>query len=109
MGAKAQQVKYGIDNDNVPTRKELEQFSWKTGRVIRLLIKPESSKARKLLWSECKGVLKKVLVIEKFNSGVFIPECVRQDVIETKLLTMLEKLRNYLAKRQTGDIAPPDE
>lgn len=96
------------------TRKEFAQFCWKVGRAARQLVKPDFSPERGMLWHECKGVLKQVamaighgsgaesgqvLVIEKFQPGVFTDAQVRKDVLETQLIETLEKLISYLRRR----------
>jgi len=105
---KIEQIDAGMRTGHAPTRKELESFVWKTGRVVRLLVKPEASEARKIFWSECKGILKEVIVIEKFHPGVFTSNCVREDVIEKSLLSMLQRLLKYTLKRKNGEVRAPD-
>merc|ERR1712113_1277295 len=55
------------------------------------------------------GFLKQALVIEKFNPGVFTASCVREDIIETNLLKMMNDLVKYTKKRQSGAIPAPKE
>jgi len=107
LEAKISQLDNGIRMGQTPTRKELESFIWKTGRVLRHLIKPEDSEARKIFWSEAKGILKKVLIIEKFNPGVFTNACVREDVIEGDLLSTLQKMLIYTKRRSEGKVEAP--
>merc|ERR1712137_274270 len=71
--------------------------------------KPETSDETRTFWSECKGILKRVLVIEKFNPGVFVADCVREDMIERDLLATLQKLRKYTQSRADGKIAAPNQ
>mmetsp|Transcript_38832 Transcript_38832/g.77004 ORF Transcript_38832/g.77004 Transcript_38832/m.77004 type:complete len:206 (-) Transcript_38832:161-778(-) len=109
LTAKIEQLESGIKSNLTPTRRELEQFVWKTGRVVRLLIKPETDEARKIFWSETKGILKDVMVVEKFNPGSFTSSCVREDVLEKGLLLTLTKLLKYTESRKRGSIAAPNE
>mmetsp|Transcript_65561 Transcript_65561/g.152308 ORF Transcript_65561/g.152308 Transcript_65561/m.152308 type:complete len:212 (+) Transcript_65561:56-691(+) len=109
LETKVEQIEVGVRTGHTPTRKELESFIWKTGRVIRLLVKPEASEARKIFWSECKGILKEVIVIEKFNPGVFTPNCVREDILEKHLQQMLQKLLKYTKRRKNGEITAPEQ
>jgi len=109
LETKIQQIDNGLKTGHSPTRKEFESFTWKTGRVIRQIVKPEANEDRKTFWSECKGVLKKIIVIEKFNAGVFTPDCVREDVNENDLLLVLQKLEKYGRARKDGTIAKPDK
>merc|ERR1712039_352695 len=102
---KVTQLDRGIKEGKAPTRDQLEQYVWKTGRVLRMLINPEGSFDRKVLWGECKGGLKKVLILEKFNAGVFSTECIKKDIIETDLHIALTKLLKYLEGRASGLIA----
>mmetsp|Transcript_124632 Transcript_124632/g.360558 ORF Transcript_124632/g.360558 Transcript_124632/m.360558 type:complete len:210 (+) Transcript_124632:119-748(+) len=109
LETKVRQVEENVSAGVPASRKDLELYIWKTGRVVRLLVKPEASPAREIFWSECKGILKQCLAIEHFNAGVFRPECVQKDILETHLLKMLEKLLDYTRRRLSGQIAPPDE
>uniref|UniRef100_A0A7S1SFJ2 Uncharacterized protein n=1 Tax=Alexandrium catenella TaxID=2925 RepID=A0A7S1SFJ2_ALECA len=108
LETKVEQIDMGIKSGNTPTRKELENFTWKTGRIIRLIIKPEASEDRKIFWHESKGFLKQVLNIDKFNPGVFTSSAVREDIIESGLLSTLRKLLEYAKGRKEGKIAAPD-
>merc|ERR1712146_357792 len=85
LDTKIDQLDTGIRLNQIPSRSDLEKFTWKTGRVVRMLVKPEQDADRKLFWSECKGILKKVLNIENFNPGVFQSSAVREDIIEKDL------------------------
>merc|ERR1712133_76776 len=78
---------------------------------VRQLIKPEASGVgdRAIFWSEIKGILKECLVFEKFNPGVFDKECVKKEVLEKNLQTMLENIAKYTKKRQLGKIKAPTE
>jgi len=109
LDTKIDQLDTGIRLGQVPSRQDLEKFTWKTGRVVRMLVKPEKSEDRKMFWSECKGILKKVLVIENFNPGVFQSSAVRQDIIETDLLACLQLFKKYTKDRSEGKVAKPDE
>lgn len=109
LDTKIDQLDTGMQLGHTPTRRELENFTWKTGRVIRQLVKPETSDETRTFWSECKGILKRVLVIEKFNPGVFVADCVREDMIERDLLSTLQKLRKYTQSRADGKIAAPKQ
>jgi len=109
LSAKIEQIDTGIKHSQTPTRKELEQFIWKTGRVVRLLVSPEKDEARKIFWSEVKGILKEVMHIEQFSAGTFVPGCVREDVLEKSLLMTLQKLLKYTQARKQGSIAAPGE
>lgn len=109
LETKVRQVEENISAGVPASRKDLETYIWKTGRVVRLLVKPEASAARDIFWSECKGILKQCIAIEHFNAGIFRPECVHKDVLETHLLKMLSKLLEYTMKRQRGEIEAPSE
>jgi len=111
LTAKVEQIDIGIRQNQTPTRRDLENFVWKTGRVVRLLIKPETNEARKIFWSEMKGILKEVMHIEKFNPGVpqSAASCVREDVLEKGLLLTLQKLLKYTKSRKQGTISAPGE
>ncbi|CAL1160010.1 unnamed protein product [Cladocopium goreaui] len=109
LAKRLDQVETGIDQNEVLTRQEFAQACWKIGRTVRQLIKPDYSEERGILWHECKGALKQVLVIEKFQPGVFMDNCVRSDVVEKDLAEMLRRLVTYLKKRQSGAIHQPIE
>lgn len=108
---KAQQLNANILGGHAPTRSELEIYVWKTCRVVRQLIKPEANGVgdRAIFWSEIKGILKDCLVLEKFNPGVFDQDCVKKDILESNLKTMLENIAKYTKKRQSGKIKAPKE
>mmetsp|Transcript_71684 Transcript_71684/g.186407 ORF Transcript_71684/g.186407 Transcript_71684/m.186407 type:complete len:210 (+) Transcript_71684:75-704(+) len=108
LDTKVAQLETNAKAQHPPTRKELEIFVWKCGRVVRLLVKPEASNAREIFWSECKGLLKKCLIIEKFNPSSFTSEAVRPDIVENDLLEMLRQLTRYTSQRKSGRIAAPD-
>ena len=107
LNAKIRQIDAGVRQGHVPSGRELEQFGWKTWRVISQLVSPEKSAARKIFWSECKGISKKVLVIENFNAGQFVPQCVREDIFEQDLLATLQRLQTYTKNRQSGVVVTP--
>eukprot|EP00927_Polykrikos_kofoidii_P061404 TRINITY_DN56240_c0_g1_i1.p1 TRINITY_DN56240_c0_g1~~TRINITY_DN56240_c0_g1_i1.p1 ORF type:complete len:233 (-),score=40.33 TRINITY_DN56240_c0_g1_i1:109-741(-) len=109
INSKVEHLNLGIKSGSVPTRGELEKICWKTGRLVRQLAQPEKSKEREIFWSECKGILKRVLVIESFNAGVFTSASVKPDVIESDVLSCFETLVKYVAKRRKGLIAAPEE
>lgn len=109
LSAKIKQLEDNVKSASPPTRKELEIFVWKTTRVTRGLVKPEASPAREIFWNECKGVLKKVVVFEKFNPGVFLSESVKDDIYESTLLETIKKLKHYTHQRMTGKIEAPKE
>merc|ERR1712194_253778 len=106
---KTEQLEENVRAGKPPTRKDLEIYIWKTGRVVRMLVKPQENKSREIFWSECKGVLKDCILMDKFNPGVFTPECVRTDIIETNLLSMVKKLLKFTGQRRTGERAAPRE
>jgi len=106
---KTEQLEENVRAGKAPSRKDLEIYIWKTGRVCRMLVKPQENKSRDIFWSECKGVLKDCIVLEKFNPGVFTPECVRTDIIETNLLSMVKKLLRLTTQRKSGERSAPKE
>merc|ERR1712216_229527 len=104
LAVKISQLESGIAQGAVPNRSEFEQLVWMTGRVIRVIVKPDKSPERKTFWSECKGWLKDVIVIELFNAGQFTKESVRKDVMEKDLLLCLQKLEKYTRGRSEGKV-----
>eukprot|EP00434_Breviolum_minutum_P000734 symbB.v1.2.000647.t1/scaffold28.1/size414311/1 len=104
-----EEVDLGMQRGEVLSRKEFSMACWRIGRTTRQMIKPEFSEERGILWHECKGALKQVLVLEKFQHAVFMDNCVRTDVVEKHLAEMLRSLLPYLKKRQTGEIPAPIE
>lgn len=111
LEAKYKQTEEMVRAGNAAPRQDIERYIWKTGRVVRLVVLPEKqvTKAREIFWSECKGLLKQCIVLEKFNVGVFTPDSVREDVIESNLLNMLQKLLKYTKQRRSGEIPAPKE
>eukprot|EP00931_Biecheleriopsis_adriatica_P004558 TRINITY_DN106205_c0_g1_i1.p1 TRINITY_DN106205_c0_g1~~TRINITY_DN106205_c0_g1_i1.p1 ORF type:complete len:256 (+),score=93.68 TRINITY_DN106205_c0_g1_i1:86-853(+) len=108
LETKLKQIDTAIELDKVASRKELALYCWKTGRVVRQLVKPESSKDRDIFWHECKGILKDVLELQRWNAGVFTEEGVRTDVLEKDVSAMLQKLIGYIKKRASGETKAPD-
>lgn len=102
LTSKVEQVEAGLAQGVIPNRKDLEHFCWKTGRTARRMILPEKSEAREKLWGDCKGILKQVLEIERFNAGLFTSEAVKPDIIETDLLKMMKDLLMYMRMRKDG-------
>merc|ERR1740121_3550892 len=54
-------------------------------------------------------MLKKCIVLESFNPGVFRAEAIQKDIMEAELLQMLKQLLDYTRKRQAGEIEAPSE
>merc|ERR1711920_624375 len=59
--------------------------------------------------SECKGILKTIIEMEKFNPSVFFAECVKTDIVETHVMKTLRTLINYTVRRRDGKINAPDK
>mmetsp|Transcript_72429 Transcript_72429/g.200853 ORF Transcript_72429/g.200853 Transcript_72429/m.200853 type:complete len:210 (+) Transcript_72429:101-730(+) len=104
-----EKLRHGLQAGAVPTREELEKMTWKTGRQLRLAVKPDSSKDRAIFWSEIKSWLKKVIKWEAFNPGVFSAASIEKEMIETDLLNSLERLLKYVKERKEGKVKAPKE
>ncbi|CAK9118068.1 unnamed protein product [Durusdinium trenchii] len=104
LETKLSELKASIEKKEDLTRKEFATFCWQIGRRVRQLIKPEFSEDRGNLWHDCKGALKLVLVIDKFQPGVFMDSCVRKDVLEKDCVEMLESMIDWLKRRQRGPL-----
>mmetsp|Transcript_9576 Transcript_9576/g.25448 ORF Transcript_9576/g.25448 Transcript_9576/m.25448 type:complete len:228 (-) Transcript_9576:161-844(-) len=109
LETKSAQLVDGAKQGFQPSRSQLEDFVWKTGRVTRKLVEPERSEACKIFWSECKGILKDIIIVERFNPSVFFAECIRKDIVETNVVACLGKLISYTKRRKSGVITAPKE
>eukprot|EP00928_Gymnodinium_smaydae_P056456 TRINITY_DN39840_c0_g1_i1.p1 TRINITY_DN39840_c0_g1~~TRINITY_DN39840_c0_g1_i1.p1 ORF type:complete len:240 (+),score=87.74 TRINITY_DN39840_c0_g1_i1:136-855(+) len=102
LNQKVESLRHLLNTGKIPTRKEIEQFSWKTCRTLRLHIKPDQSSTRQAFWDECKGILKAVIVWENFNAGAFSSAAVKPEALEKTVLETLEKMLDYAKKRKQG-------
>ena len=109
LQAKLAQVELVVRNEMAPSRAELANYCWFTGRVIRKLVDPDRTRDRDVFWHECKGILKDVLLFPGWNPGFFSADGVRQDILEQDLLAMLRKLLRYVEKRASGQVRAPRE
>eukprot|EP00933_Yihiella_yeosuensis_P067674 TRINITY_DN7265_c0_g2_i1.p1 TRINITY_DN7265_c0_g2~~TRINITY_DN7265_c0_g2_i1.p1 ORF type:complete len:198 (-),score=27.83 TRINITY_DN7265_c0_g2_i1:415-939(-) len=107
LQTKIDQLETGAELGKAPTRQEIEQFCYKTARVIRKLIEPEHSEERNILWSEFKGYAKKFIEFEHFSAGQFTSQCVKRNILEHEVCGTLKITLDYMKKRQTGEVAAP--